>query len=230
VRKNPISIRTAGFAERTSGAVERPNTVAGLFAKHAAILGQIEHTRRTLAELVGDLEALEHTIRLFDPDAQLGRAKPLPAEHAAFKGEMRRDVLAALRAAQGPLTSLDIARQVIAARKLDPAMTTTIRKRVGAALWKLKARDLVNEVPQPGDYKGWFFSPIVVVGPLLQGPQQFVSIRAALHIMAGEAVTVTAGPVVVDDIPARRRLEPAGARLRVRRRIAPFEVGHGHVS
>jgi hypothetical protein len=68
---------------------------------------------------------------------------------------MRRDLLAALRAAPGPLTSLDIARQVVAVRKLDPAMAVMIRRRVGAALFKLKARGLVAQVPQSGDYKGW---------------------------------------------------------------------------
>lgn len=136
---------------------ERPNTVAGLIEKHRQIAGQIEAKRRELDCLVSDLEAVEHTIRLFDPDAQLGRAKPLPSPHAAFKGEMRRDVLAALRAAQEPLTSLDIARQVIAARKLpgDPQTVSMIRKRVGAALWKLRAKGTVQEVAQVGEYKGW---------------------------------------------------------------------------
>lgn len=136
---------------------ERPKTVSGLIEKHREIAGQIEATRRTLNALVFDLEALEHSIRLFDPDAELGRAKPLPSEHAAFKGEMRRDVLAALRAAQEPLTSLDIARQVIVRRKLgeDPKTVTMMRKRVGAALWKLRTKGMVQEVPQAGDYKGW---------------------------------------------------------------------------
>jgi len=138
---------------------ERPNTVAGLIEKHREIAGLIEARRAELARLVADLEAVEHTIRLFDPDAALPRAKPLPSPHAAFKGEMRRDVLAALRAAQGPLTSLDIARQVIAARKLPEAMLPAIRKRVGAALWKLKARQIVAEVPLDGDYKGWQLLP-----------------------------------------------------------------------
>ena len=70
---------------------------------------------------------------------------------------MRRDVMAALRAAQKPLTSLDIARQVIAARKLPdhPKSVTMLRKRVGAALWKLKAKQWVEEVAQTGDYKSW---------------------------------------------------------------------------
>jgi hypothetical protein len=136
---------------------ERPNTVAGLREKHREVAGLIEAKRTELARLVADLEAIEHTIRLFDPDAQLGRAKPIPSPHAAFKGEMRRDVLAALRAAQGPITSLDIARQVITVRGLpdEPQMVTMIRKRVGAALWKLKMRGIAEEVAQVGEYKGW---------------------------------------------------------------------------
>lgn len=134
---------------------ERPNTLSGLIEKHRELAGKIDHTRRQLDALVFDLEAVEHTIRLFDPDAQLGRAKPLPSPHAAFRGEMRRDVLAALRAATGPLTSLDIARQVVAVRKLPDDAMVMIRKRVGAALWKLKAKGMVTEVPQEGDYKGW---------------------------------------------------------------------------
>lgn len=137
--------------------VQRPNTLSGLIEIHREIAGKMEATRQTLNALVFDLEAVEHTIRLLDPDAQLGRAKPLPSKDAAFRGEMRRDVLAALRAAQGPLTSLDIARQVMARRKLatDPKAVIVVRKRVGAALWKLRAKGLVAEVPQEGDYKGW---------------------------------------------------------------------------
>lgn len=138
---------------------ERPNTVAGLVEKHRAIAGQIDATRRQLDALVFDLEAVEHTIRLFDPEAQLGRAKPLPSPHAAFRGEMRRDVLAALRAATGPLTSLEIAEQVVRGRKLDPSVTPMFRKRVGAALWKLAQKGIVAEVAQVGDYKAWTLAP-----------------------------------------------------------------------
>ena len=58
---------------------ERPNTVAGLIEMHRQIAGQIEHVRRMLTTLISDLESVEQTIRLFDPDAPLGRAKPFPA-------------------------------------------------------------------------------------------------------------------------------------------------------
>jgi hypothetical protein len=65
--------------------------------------------------------------------------------------------MAALRAATEPLTSLDIARQVIAVRKLpdDPKTVTMMRKRAGAALWKLKAKGWVEEVEAAGEYKWW---------------------------------------------------------------------------
>lgn len=124
------------------------------------IAGKIDHHRRIMDALVFDLEAVEHIIRLLDPDAQLGRAKPVPAAHAAFRGEMRRDVLAVLRSGAEPATSLQIARQILAARALpDDAKTVTkMRKRVGAALWKLRAKGIVAEVPQEGDYKGWRLS------------------------------------------------------------------------
>lgn len=83
--------------------------------------------------------------------AALGEKKT----RAAFKGEMRRDVMAALRAATAPLTSLDIAEQIVKARKLEASDTTMMRKRVGAALWKLRVKGWVQEVPQEGEYKGW---------------------------------------------------------------------------
>lgn len=135
--------------------MERPNTVSGLRELHREIAGELEATRQRLNRLAADLEAVEHTMLLLDPDATIPRAKPIPSKDAAMKGEMRRHVLNALRGATGPLTSLDIARQVVEARKLDPAMMTPIRKRVGAALWKLKAKGWVSEVAQVGDYKGW---------------------------------------------------------------------------
>ncbi|HEX7946280.1 MAG TPA: hypothetical protein VF495_16550 [Phenylobacterium sp.] len=137
--------------------IERPNTLSGLIEKHREVAGQIEHHRQIVNALVFDLEALEHTIRIFDPDANLGRAKPVPARDASFRGEMRRDILTVLRGSNGLLTSLDIARRVVMLRNLteDHETVTLIRKRVGAALWKLKVKAVVVEVPQPGEYKGW---------------------------------------------------------------------------
>ena len=80
----------------------------------------------------------------------LAQPKAFPVRHQAFRGEMLRFVLGALRAASGPLTSQG--------RGLDPndaRAVSLIRKRVGACLSKLKQKGVVREVLQPGEYKGW---------------------------------------------------------------------------
>jgi hypothetical protein len=95
--------------------VERPNTVAGLIEKRREIAGQIEHHQRILNELIIDLDHVDHTIRLFAPelDVSLAQPKQFPAHHAAFRGEMQRLRARRLRAATGPLTSLELAIEVV---------------------------------------------------------------------------------------------------------------------
>jgi hypothetical protein len=94
---------------------ERPNTVAGLIDKRRETAGKIEHHQRVLNELIVDLDHVDHTIRLFDPDCDVALAQPkaLPPRHGAFRGEMQRFVLGALRAATAPVTSLEIAIEVV---------------------------------------------------------------------------------------------------------------------
>jgi hypothetical protein len=98
-----------------------------------------------------DLDHIDHTIRLIDPnaDVSLGKPKQYPPRHAAFKTEMNRFVLGALRTATEPLTSLEIAKAVVIGRGLDVTDDRTvvlIRKRVGACLWRQKERGIVREV------------------------------------------------------------------------------------
>ena len=140
--------------------MERPNTIAGLIDKRREIAGRIEQAQRTLNDLVIDLDHLDHCIRMFDPDGSvsLGSPKTFPAQHGAFRGEMQRYVLGALRAATEPVTSLEIAVEVVKGRGLDPSdkrAVILIRKRVGACLWKLRDNGLVREVAMTGSYKGW---------------------------------------------------------------------------
>ena len=140
--------------------MERPNTVAGLIEKRREIAGQIEQHQRALNELIIDLDHVDHTIRLFDPDCDVTLAQPkaFPARHAAFRGEMQRFVLGALRAATEPLTSPEIAIEVVKGRGLDPndpRAVSLIRKRVGACLFSLKGKGIARDVPTTGPYKGW---------------------------------------------------------------------------
>jgi hypothetical protein len=69
---------------------------------------------------------------------------------------MQRFVLGALRAATGPLTSLEIAIEVVKGRGLDPndPRVSLIRKRVGACLFHLRAKGLARDVAATGAIQG----------------------------------------------------------------------------
>jgi hypothetical protein len=140
--------------------MENEHVLGGLTRKRAEIAGQIEHTQAALRKLVTDLDAIDAAIRIFDPEADIGaiKAKAYPPRHAAFRGEMMRHVMGCLRVATEPVTSRDIATVVMKARGLNPddaELLVTIRKRVGACMWKLKQAGYAREAAISGDLKGW---------------------------------------------------------------------------
>lgn len=122
-----------------------PHVVTALIRKRAEIAGLIEHHQTMLRQAIIDLDNLDATLRLFAPDIDFEeiRPQPVPARHAAFKGEVSRIVLAALREAKEPMTMHELAQDVMAARGLNTAdkrLVQTIGKRVGACLrhWRNK--------------------------------------------------------------------------------------------
>ena len=103
---------------------------------------------------------VENEFDIFDPEADIGaiKAKAYPPRHAAFRGEMMRHVMGCLRMATEPLTSRDIATVVMKGRGLNPddaELAVTIRKRVGACMWKLKQSGYARETKIAGELKGW---------------------------------------------------------------------------
>lgn len=140
--------------------MENEHVLGGLTRKRAEIAGQIEHTQAALRKLVIQLDSIDAAIRIFDPQADLAMIAPkaYPPRHAAFRGEMMRFVMGALRIAEEPVTSRDIALEVMKGRGLNPddaELSITIRKRVGACLYKLKQQGVAREVPIAGELKGW---------------------------------------------------------------------------
>lgn len=140
--------------------MENEHVLSGLTRKRAEIAGQIEHIQDALRKLVMSLDAIDAAIRIFDPTADIGAIHPrqYPPRHAAFRGEMMRHVMGCLRLATAPVTSRDIALVVMKARGLSPddaELLVTIRKRVGACLWKLKQSGDIREVSGTGELKEW---------------------------------------------------------------------------
>jgi hypothetical protein len=138
--------------------VERPNTVSGLIEKRRQIAGKIEHHQAELRQLIIDLDNLDHTIRLFDPDIDLEafRPKPLPPRNQAYKGEVSRIVLAVLK--RGPMTCQQLTQHVMAERGLNTAdnrLVRTMSKRVGSCLRNQRRKGLVRSEPRAGQHQLW---------------------------------------------------------------------------
>lgn len=140
--------------------MDRPNTVAALKDKRAEIAGRIDALQDQLRQQMIDLDHIDCTILIFDPDAQLDdiKPKPMPPRHHAFKGQVTRSILDMLRQSETPLDGLAITLRIMQERDLnvqDKKLVKTIQKRVGAALRNLRDRGLVNSEQGAGGLLVW---------------------------------------------------------------------------
>ena len=92
-----------------------------------------------LRQAIIDLDNLDATLRLFEPDISLEeiKPKPFPPRNAAFKGEVSRIVFEALRQSSGPMTAQQLAQHFMAQRGLniaDKKLVKTIAKRISSGL------------------------------------------------------------------------------------------------
>lgn len=133
----------------------------GLVRKRAELAGDIERTQAELQRMIRDLESLDATIRLFDADYQVEAIKPKsfrPPEDWAKRGQMTRIILDVLRQAAEPLTTGDIAVQLMTERALDIGDQKLVRlmvKRCGVALRLQRDKGVVQSDQGPGQYMTW---------------------------------------------------------------------------
>ncbi len=133
----------------------------GLVKRRAKLSGDIENTHVLLKKLVNDLENLDQTIRQFDPNFHVESIKPRafrPPKDWANRGEMTRIVLSILRMSCEPMTTRDIALELLVERALDKNDQRLLRlmtKRVGVALRNQKDGGIVLSQQGPGQYQLW---------------------------------------------------------------------------
>lgn len=141
--------------------MERPNAVAALKEKRGEIAGLVDALQDQLRQALIDLDHVDCTILLFDPDAELDeiKPKPMPPRHHAFKGQVTRAILDMLRKSPTPLDGSEITRRLMHDRELnlaDKRLVKTIQKRVGAALRTARERGLTTSVaPAKGGLLLW---------------------------------------------------------------------------
>ncbi len=133
----------------------------GLVKRRAQLAGDIENTHEALRKMVLDLESLDATIVQFDPDFQVETIKPKafrPPKDWSNRGQMSRIILSVLRQASEPLTTRDIALQLLVERALDKSDQRLLRlmtKRVGVALRGQRENGVVRADQGPGQYMLW---------------------------------------------------------------------------
>lgn len=129
--------------------------------RRAELAGDIELTHEKLRQMVRDLENLDATIMLFDPSIAPETIRPKafrPPPDWAHKGEMSRLVLSILRQAAEPLTTRDIALQMLLERAMDKSDQRLLRlmvKRVGVALRIQRENGTAKAEQGPGQYQLW---------------------------------------------------------------------------
>jgi hypothetical protein len=135
--------------------------ISGLVKRRAALAGEIEATHETLRKMVLDLENLDATIVQFDPNFKVETIKPKgfrPPSDWSNRGQMSRIILSILRQASEPLTSRDIALELLVERALDKSDQRLLRlmtKRVGVALRGQRDKSVVRSIQGPGQYNVW---------------------------------------------------------------------------
>ncbi len=132
-----------------------------LVAKRAKLTGDIERTHEELRKMVMDLEHLDQTILQFDPTYRIESIKAKafrPPKDWSNRGQMTRIVLSILRQAAEPLTSRDVALELLVERALDKNDQRLLRlmtKRVAVALRLQKDKGVVKAEQGPGQYVLW---------------------------------------------------------------------------
>ncbi len=135
--------------------------LSGLVKRRSQLAGDIEAAHNSLRMMVQDLENLDATILQFDPDFKVETIHPKsfrPPKDWSNRGQMTRIVLSILRQAAEPLTSRDVALELLVERALDKNDQRLLRlmtKRVGVALRLQKDKGVVRADQGPGQYMLW---------------------------------------------------------------------------
>ncbi|MGE0281637.1 MAG: hypothetical protein AB7P20_13635 [Rhizobiaceae bacterium] len=131
------------------------HTITGLLKKRADLFNEAERIRDRLAEIRNDIGAVDRTLGVLGYKGDLDAAMPRQKREVIFgRGELSKAIYEELRNAAGPLSSRDIAREIVAMRgedARDRKYLADLTKRVSKALRQMKAEGHARSV---ADAKG----------------------------------------------------------------------------
>jgi len=137
------------------------HVVSALKEKRIQVASLIESLQGQIRQATIDLDHIEASLRLFDPDVDLAALSPRKVAPVLYdtKGDTGRVILDTLRASMRPLTTAQVCDAVMKARNLDTndkALCRLMMKRTTANLkhWQVK-RGLIRSMPGVGQQLLW---------------------------------------------------------------------------
>src|SRR5277367_6069625 len=140
-----------------------PHVISALRKKRAELAGEVVTAQLRLGKLRDDLDAVDRTLRVFDPRQHPEKIRPVvkrKGDRMFGYGECTRAILNVLRDAPEPMTTADLVEQVALGCRIAteaPDIAATLLVRVRAALTKLGKRGVVSGEGRPAR---WSVRPI----------------------------------------------------------------------
>lgn len=135
------------------------HTISGLLGKRADLFNEAERIRDRLAEIKNDIGALDRVLGTLGYTGDLDAAMPRQKREVIFgRGELSKAIMGELRHATGPITSREIAQDIVAMRgedARDRKYISDLTKRVSKALRSMKAEGLVRSVADAKGNLSW---------------------------------------------------------------------------
>jgi outer membrane translocation and assembly module TamA len=135
------------------------HTISGLLGKRAEMFNEAERIRDRLAEIKNDIGALDRVLGTLGYTGDLDAAMPRQKREVIFgRGELSRAIVSELRHATAPLSSRDIAQDIVAMRgedARDRKYISDLTKRVSKALRSMKAEGFVRSVADAKGNLSW---------------------------------------------------------------------------
>ena len=138
--------------------------VEGLVKTRAELVGEMLRMQEQLACRARNLQTLDAALKLVAPDLDIPGIAPKmakPPEDWSKRGEMSRVVFAILRTSQKPMTSREIAAEMIVQRgsAATPKLLNLMTHRVAGCLRDKREQGLVeNAETRGGQYLEWRLS------------------------------------------------------------------------
>ena len=138
--------------------------LSGLIRKRQELMVELGAAQAQGRQIAAAVEALDATIRLFNPtiNLELARVRTVRIPGSPSR-EMARQVLGAMREAGGPVSYSDVAlaiMRVSGANLEDKVLVEVIRRRAGACIRRLVSQGMVAPGPAAHGVLRWQFASV----------------------------------------------------------------------